>query len=490
MMRTNELDLSNRIAAKPFPSLRDMVAVLFRQRWIMLISGAAVVGLVAVSGLWVPSYEASMKILVRHQRSDMLVTSSANSPFQYNSDEVSEADLNSEVELLNSQDLLRKVVLAAGLDGEADHKSETKIATEVRNLAKGLKIEPIRKSNVISVRYQSRNPELAAKVLKTLAAAYTEKHLEVHRSTGEFTFFDQQMDQYQKGLDRAQEKLNEFTQNTGVVSADLERDSALKQADSFAASAREARTSELETQRRVDALKAELQSIHPRMLTTVRTADNPQLLEHLKSTLLGLQLKRTELLTKYDPSYPLVQEVDQQIAEAKGSLESEEKKPIREESSDQDPTYQSIKAELLKTRADLNGLKAREKAATTVAKQYHEHAESLGQSELIQEDLIWAVKTQQDNYRLYEQKREEARISTALDQRGILNVALAEQPVVPALPVRSLPKVAFLTLLLAGAVGLSSAFVSDSLDPSFRTPDEAATYLGKPVFAALPRGGV
>jgi hypothetical protein len=36
---------------------------------------------------------------------------------------------------------------------------------------------------------------------------------------------------------------------------------------------------------------------------------------------------------------------------------------------------------------------------------------------------------------------------------------------------------------------LSTAFVVDFMDPSFRTPDELAGYLGMPVLAALPKGG-
>jgi uncharacterized protein involved in exopolysaccharide biosynthesis len=84
---------------------------------------------------------------------------------------------------------------------------------------------------------------------------------------------------------------------------------------------------------------------------------------------------------------------------------------------------------------------------------------------------------------LYVHKREEARISDALDQRGILNVAMAEQPVVPALPSRSSLSVAFLTLLLAGTLSFFTAFVVDLMDPSFRRPDELASYLGIPVLA-------
>ncbi len=221
----------------------------------------------------------------------------------------------------------------------------------------------------------------------------------------------------------------------------------------------------------------------------VRNSDNPELLQQLKSTLLNLQLKRTELLTKYEPTYRLVQEVDQQIADAKSAIAAEESKPIRDESSDQNPDYQWVQAELTKAQAELSGLKARAIAAAAVATKYHAQAQSLDRSMVIQQDLLRDTKTQEDNYLLYEHKREEARISNALDQGGILNVAVAEPPVVPALPKRSRLSVAFLTLLLAGTFSLSTAFVLDFMDPTFRTPDEMANYLGVQVLAALPKGG-
>ena len=491
-MRNEELAIEPHIP-QPLPTLRDVVAVLFRQRWPMLIAFAIVVIAVVLSGVWVPKYETQMKILVRRQRSDAIVTSSANAPPQFAGDQVSEEDLNSEVELLNSEDLLRKVVLTTGLSGKsgapADHASEVMIAKAVRKLSKDLKIEPLRKTNVISVRYHASDPELAAAVLNALAAAYTEKHLEVHRSSGEFKFFDQQTEQYQQGLDQAQAKLTDFTQGTGVVSAELERDSALRQANEFDSTARQAQTAVLETEQRVRALQAQLQSMQPRMTTVVRTSDNPQLLDQLKSTLLNLQLKRTELLTKYEPTYRLVQEVDQQIADAKSAIAAEENKPIREESSDQDPDYQWVRAELTKAQADLSGLKARAASAASIAEQYHGSAQRLDQNEITQQNLLRAVKTQEENYLLYVHKREEARISDALDQRGILNVAVAEQPVVPVLPTWSLMNVVLFTILLAGIFSLFMAFAVDFMDPSFRTPDELVNYLGMPVLAALPAGG-
>jgi uncharacterized protein involved in exopolysaccharide biosynthesis len=420
---------------------------------------------------------------------DPVVTAQQNSS-QVASDVVTEEDINSEVELLNSDDLLRNVVLQTGLQQEENAgASDIRIARAVRLLEAKLKIEPLRKTNVISVRYQSSNPELAAKVLKAVAAAYMEKHLEVHRSSGEFRFFDQQTNQYRDGLRAAEQKLTQFTQQQGVVSAQMERDLTLQKLNEFDAQSRQAQAAMAENEQRIRSLQAQMAAMQPRLTTQVRTSDNAQLMQQLKSTLLNLELKRTELLTKYDPSYRLVQEVEKQIADTRGSIAAEENKPIREETTDQNPTYQWLRSELAKAETDLRGLKAKAGAADAIARQYRDTARRLQDSGLVQQDLLRTAKTEEDNYMLYVRKREEARISDALDQRGILNVAVAEQPTVPALPARSPFLAGLLALVLATSVSLTAAFVVDFVDPSFRTPDEVLAYLGTPVLAALPKNG-
>ena len=143
--------------------------------------------------------------------------------------------------------------------------------------------------------------------------------------------------------------------------------------------------------------------------------------------------------------------------------------------------------ELTKAQADLSGLKARAGSATAIAEQYHEAAQRLDRDGLVQQDLLQAAKTQEENYLLYVHKREEARISDALDQRGILNVAMAEQPVVPSIPSRSPLSVALLALFLGGACSLSTAFVLDFMDPSFHTPAQVVDILRIPVVVAMPK---
>ncbi|HYA95438.1 MAG TPA: Wzz/FepE/Etk N-terminal domain-containing protein [Terriglobales bacterium] len=466
---------------------RDLAAILFRQKKILLLSFVVILLGIVLTGVLMPKYQAQMKILVRRDRVDPVVSSQPNT-LQLNREEVTEAELNSEVELLNSSDLLRKAVLATGLADEESGSEQVRTAKAVRQLAKRLQIEPLRKTNVIAVSYESSDPAQAAKVLNTLASLYTEKHLEVHRPSGEFKFFDQQAEQYRKELELAEQRLTDFTRRHGTVAAQMERDITLQKLSEFEVSYRQTQAAIAETEQRIRALEQQQTSLPGRLTTQVRTSDNPVLLQQLKSTLLNLELKRTELLTKFDPNYRLVQELDKQIADTRAAIAAEDKAPVREQTTDQNPTSLWVNSEMARARTDLSALKAKAAATSSILSTYRQTARELQESSVEQQDLMRAVKTAEDNYLLYQRKEEEARINDALDQRGILNVAIAEQPTVPALPVRSSLLYGLLSVFLAGTASLGMAFTSDFLDPSFRTPTEVNAFMGAPVLASIPKG--
>ena len=468
------------------PTARDVAAIIFRQKKILLVSFVIILLGIVLSGVLMPKYQAQMKILVRRERVDPVVTSQSNAPPQFDREEVSEAELNSEVELLNSRDLLTKVVLATGLQNQEGGSEEVRTAKAVRQLAQKLKIEPLRKTNVIAVSYESSDPLLASKILNTLAGLYVEKHLEVHRPSGEFKFFDQQTEQYRKGLQLAEQELTDFTRQRGTVSAQMERDFTLQKLSEFEVVSKQTQAAIAETEERIHALEQQQASLPGRLTTQVRTSDNPQLLQQMKSTLLTLELKRTELLTKYDPSYRLVQELDKQIGDTRAAIAAEEKAPIREQTTDQNPTSLWVNSEMAKAQTELSALKAKAAATSAILSSYRQSARELQESALVQQDLLRTQKTAEENYLLYQRKEEEARINDALDQRGILNVAIAEQPTIPALPTRSTLLYGLLSVFLAGTASLGMAFTSDFLDPSFRTPAEVTAYLGAPVLASIP----
>jgi uncharacterized protein involved in exopolysaccharide biosynthesis len=219
----------------------------------------------------------------------------------------------------------------------------------------------------------------------------------------------------------------------------------------------------------------------------MREQDSAQILQGLKNTLMTLQLKRTELLTKYQPDYPLVQEVDKQIADTEASIATEESKPIKEQTTDRNPTYSWINEELAKSKAEYGALKAQVAAQQAIVAKYEAEARDLEQKGLIEQDLLRSQKTDEENYLLYLRKLEQARMTEALDRTRIGNVAIAQQPVVPTLPSNSRFLVLLLGTFIAATVTLGAVVIQEYLDPSFRTPAEVSAELNIPVLAAVPQ---
>jgi len=490
---SDEAPIRRRVQA-PAPTLRELAMVLFRQGRAFALAFGLVIAAAILYLFTGARYRADMKILVRPGRADAPVSAQENAPLDLTRLEITEEELNSEVELLRDDEVLRRVVEENGLGGRdwlhflrLYEGNAERVERAARRLAKKLEVEPVKKTNLISISYSSDDPRLAAKVLQSLADAYLEKHTVVHRPGGQVRFFEQQTGESRRELEEAKRRLIEFTAGHEVVEASQQRDLTLQQLSALDASYRQTRIDLDETQQRVWELAARLAALPQRSTTQVRTADNPELLKALKSSLLDLQLKRTGLLTKFEPNHPLVGEVDQQIAQAKAAIAAESTSPVRDETTDKDTHYEWAKSELEKAQVQLKALQAREAATATQEAVYRTMARQLGEAAITQEDLASSEKAAEDNYLLYVKKQEEARMADALDRRGIVNVAMAQQPLAPALPLWSGWTVLLAGLAAAGVAGTGAAFAADYLDPAFRTPEEVLAYLDAPVLASLPR---
>jgi uncharacterized protein involved in exopolysaccharide biosynthesis len=213
-------------------------------------------------------------------------------------------------------------------------------------------------------------------------------------------------------------------------------------------------------------------------------------LAQLKSTLLTLELKRTELLEKYDPSYRLVQEVGREISQTLDAIANADQRGVREETTDRDPTHEWLRTEMAKARADLVGLEARASVMSSAVRALHDKALKLDRASVVQQDLLRVAKADEESYLLYHRKREEASIADALDQRRIVNATVAEAAVVPLAPA-GLPAGVKLVLasVVATLLSLGLGFVTEYFDPSFRTPGEVQDYLDMPVLASIPKNG-
>ena len=472
----------------PSPTPRELAATLFRRPRLI---GSAFVVVLAVLMLFVvfsARYESHFKVLLRRGRYDPVVSAQPPSPMDFTRPEITEEELNSEVELLRDEDLLKQVVKIAELvpAGTPDDQSASEIEHAVRKLSRRLDVEALKKSNVIQVSYKDTSPERSARVLSALASVYVQWHTNLQRAPGQNQFFDQQTAEYEKRLQQSEADLVHFTRARGVVSAALERDIALQKLGEADAASRQIEQDGVETERRIASLREQIKSFPSRSVTLKRWADNPEALEKMKTHLLELRLKRTELMTRYEPTYRLVQEVDQQIAETLAAIADEGLSPIRDETSDKDPNYEWAQMELEKAQVQLDGLRARQSDAAAQVASLRDFAKQRQADSMDQQDLMRAAKSDEDNYLLYLHKREEARIGDALDERRILNVAIIEPPLAPALPDHHILLYFALAFVLSMAFSIGLAFTAEYFDPTIRTPDEAYGLLEVPVLAWLP----
>ncbi len=487
-------------------TLRQTVTVLSRQRRTVAIVFAAIMVGALLAGLVAPKeYEAEMKILVLHDRTQPSISAGISSVTQ--APEISEEEINSEVELIRSKDILQDVVLRCGLDkqrGSGRHTSianifgwkprglqgeDDRIAQAVVALGRDLKVRSMTKTNMIDVTYKSTDPRLSVKVLNVLASLYIKKHLEVHQIPGALRFFTFETQHYQNQLAGATSRLAAFTKQYGIGSASDERDQDISKLVDFEASMRQAEADVSDKMRRISMIKGELQTTPERMETQVRLSDNPALLEKMQSSLLEKELKQSELAATFNSNYQPLRELNAEIAQVRSAIEAQKQTPVKERTSDATPTHTYLLQELAKSQADLASAGAQASALAAVVRDYRARVSALEQRTIQEQALDRDVKMDEANYLLYRNKLEESRISDALDDKNIANVAIAEAPSQPSRP-SSLGLLMFLSigLVIATVTSAGSAFLVDSLALTFRTSEEVEKLLGVPVLLLLQDG--
>jgi uncharacterized protein involved in exopolysaccharide biosynthesis len=496
--RQSDIVIHSRAPVQPPDTLRELLGAAFRNTRMLKITFLLTFGgaLVAVF-LFGIKYEADTQILVKHRRADEVVSTDTSSRDQQSSTDVpTEREINTEISLLKSEDLLQSVVKDVGLDKRETHRwdillpwrdEQWRVAKATRALRDGLKITEVPQSNMIHIAYRSRHRELASRIVSDLNRQYLAKHLAVYRPAGVFDFFHDQAQRYQQQLERAEQQLASYDLSKNSSDPELEKEILVRKAGEFEGSLRESQSDMAETEKRVAELESEIARTPPRLTTQVTSGDNPQLLANLKSSLEDLETRRIDLLTKYQPTYRLVQDVDKQIADVKAAIAAQKQAPMKQESTAQNPTYVLLEAELVKANADLTAYAAKAHATAPVVDAYKQQALLIDEKGIQRGDLMRNIKDAEENYTLYIQKQEQARISDALDKSRILNVAIAEVPVVPTFPVYSPSLLVLAAAIVALMLSVAFAFASDYLDPTFRSPEEVAGVMDLPVLACFAK---
>jgi uncharacterized protein involved in exopolysaccharide biosynthesis/Mrp family chromosome partitioning ATPase len=197
--------------------LSDILFALFKRKWTIIL--CVLLGIIAAAAfyfLYPPVYQSQAKLLVRYvlERSAVDSIDSANARPQ---DATSSNDrvIGAEIAILTSWDLAVQVADAIGAKRLGAPSKEAAAGS----IVSGLEVTTSKGSNIISISYKNRSPEMATLVLQELLSRYFVKHLEVHRSAGAFDFVTQQTDQVRARLNQTEDALKTLKDKAGIIAS-------------------------------------------------------------------------------------------------------------------------------------------------------------------------------------------------------------------------------------------------------------------------------
>jgi len=469
---------------------RAGVEALFRQRqlflWVVFIVLFAT-GLLTI--LKHRTYTSQMKFLVQNTRGNVVI--SAEKTQANVASDVSETQVNSEVELLHSHDVVDPVADPewATLSEKQRSPAATKRHEQlIAAFERRFTTEIVRRTNLITVSVMADSPEKAHDDLERLSAAYLAEHRRLQRPAGASGFFKSEAERTRKEWDLASQKLVDFKQQHQIVSLP-EREATLN--DQVTEHERDLIASDAalrEYDARLSASSARLHDLPMRQTTQERVMPNQQSAEHLNTLLVELQNKRTALLTNFKSDDRFVRELDEQIATTKAALNDATVSTSREKTTDVDPAWQQLHTGFV--QADIARKQATVHRANVAAELVALRKSLSDAQELtVQFNNLDAQANQaKQNYELYAQKRDQAQIEDAMDDQKLINVAVAQQPTfsygaVSPKPISNAVLGAVTSLFLA----LCAVYLAESGRTTVATPRELDGISRYPVLATLPR---
>jgi|GEM_PF-302361 len=505
------------IFERPAPrqnSLRDFVRILFRHKWKMLVFFVATVGTVVLMTWAAPYYYRSeAKVMVRLGRESVTVdpTATTAGPIVPVS-RTREAEIQAELEILNSQSVVRKVVETIGAQAfeaasiQAQHPvkvwlaglmpsgGQSKVTVDpkeqaVSQLARSLTIERSggRESNVIALRYQAPDPQFAQKVLAATIQAYLDEHLAVHRTQGSYAFFSQQYELSKKRLESLQAELDGLKKKLGVLSLEEQVTIALGRADRIKGEITTTQAAISASSARIAKLQAALDKLPETVVTAKTTGSLPNpTADAVKTRLSELRLTLEELASKYEEDSRPIQDLRRQILKAEELAGQEE------------PTRTSITEGINASRVTLEGLLLTEQASLAALQAQIEvlnkdleavNTELANLNEIGAKirDLTREIGIEEAKYRRYADSLEQARVDEAMQADKISNISViqaATLPMLPAGPNKSLLAILGLVLAMLGSVTI--AMVAEHADHTIKTPDDVTDHLSLPTLASVP----
>jgi uncharacterized protein involved in exopolysaccharide biosynthesis len=497
-------------------SFRDLLNVLFKRKWTILIIFSSFLGAMLIGNMRTPlAYEASARLLIQRTRGEVLLSPLDSRSF--NVQMAAPQDLNSEADLIKSRPLLEEVAkeLRPDLLQEANAveflhadmgfsqlastatyvktllqpPNRRKLSPEeevISNLAQGIRVTPVPASNLIVVRYAHKDPKVAADVVNSLIQNYLDFTVKLRRKAEAHKIFEVQTLHSYERLIQLRQALHSFDEAAGIVAPDSQAAVNFARFAEMENSLNFVRADLARSRAEVRSLEHQLKSA-PLRIETVKETKWNAVIDELKKRLAELQIQREQLLSRFTEKHRSVVENETQIQIVEEWLNRESAEVFGTTRSDVNPTAQALTKDLTDARTAMAGLEAKERTLVAEVEGSRQRLAEFHSKSMARDELVREIKTAEDTHVFYKRKTEEARIESVLDESKITNVKVAEWAQPPLGPT-GLRRNLFLVLgsgvAMIAAVG--TAFGREFFDRSLGTPEEAERLLDLPVLASIP----
>ena len=434
-------------------------------------------------------YRSEMKFLLENNRSNAVITADRSASPAVT--EITEQQINSELDILGSEDVIGAVAdpAWAALPPDAKRSPEALKFHEqhLGDFRKRLKIDPSRKSNVITVSLIASSPAAATTTLERFSTAYLAHRKLLSRPSGTSSFFADEAHRYQDAWEQANHQLVEFQQMNHLVSVPQTEETLSKAISSYEDDQRSNDASLSELDGRLSASGHAAGTVPERQKTQQHVNFSQGSADQMRTLLLQLENRRTELLTRYTEKERLVQEVERQIADTKASLNAALTLKGSEDVTDINPAWQEVQSSLVEGKIERHALRAKSSALKHSVSSLRKELSRLQSLDVPFNALEEKADQARSNFELFSEKRDQAQIEDAMDERKLVNIAVAETPTSAFKPASPKPLLnVALGLLTAFFLAGGAVYLAESSRTTIASARELESFSRYPVLATAP----
>ncbi len=476
-------------------SLRNALQVLFKRARLFLIVAGLPVALFVVLVLPKPSeYESAASLMVKVIDQDVVAPdlfTEQQGRTAASASNMAKQIINSELMILMSEDVrrtaLRRLGIASVYPSLAKKAEPVAMNLAVERLSKDFTSKVSSETSVIMLSVFNPSPETAQRTLKALIAATVEKQASVMRDP-RMQFLDRKLEALRVQVESAQAELLAYKQETHISAFEEERSLLLKQRDAVESSLDGLRAQLVGAEGRGKALKETL-SATPTMVPISNESDGLRQLmnqaqERAQAARARMQEARGASEADRASMQASVMQAEQRLKELRQISMSRARRELN-------PLSQRINVDVSLASSEVNGAQQAAEERERQLEAVNRRLSVLDGAETKLRELERKRTVAEQDYRSYLQRAQSARIVSDMNEAGITNLSIVQQPTLPHRPSRPRKGMLFMLALLAGLLcGVGACVVKELLDDRPNLPEEFEELLGAPILASIRKKGV